>query len=570
MSTKIQDILNWYNKYNDTDLVIKTQTKNFYININNRQLPHLLGLQYATEMPLRGYRLYNFAKIKTDEEIYDLISENHPEKLENLKDRVENFQTFMKNLDKATLYEMTNPNTKIKSNYLFVKISDEKFLQMCIARDRADEDYLETFIVDKDNIYFMNSEIKEPIISIERYAEDGSLEPFSFSNLEYENIEYQYIETSMGRMPVQDYSEIIAIQYGFDSYKDMYDQGGRLGKGLDENPTPVDKHFLFFNKEEFHNILENIDYTLKAFEQSPAAISNYLAFKTNFYNYSDKNAFLIYMQNPYSTFVASFNKWKDLGYSVKKGEKPIRILRPIEKIKYVKDGKTLTVNKKTPSKDKAKIASGEYSSNPQIIYEQTMIYDISQTDCPPEDYPKIFSSRTGNADRAAVYECVKEYAQLTGFIVTEDDISSISLGGYYKSSDDTIHINNTLKDDRKLSVLCHELAHGMLHKTSDKPTAVKEFEAESFSAMLQSKLGFFPSETNKEYIKRNYFKAKDLINPQDTLKRTAKMFAAASSGITEIMKERGLIPENSRNINREEKITPSHAQDIKSNFMQAL
>ena len=33
------------------------------------------------------------------------------------------------------------------------------------------------------------------------------------------------VETNMGKIPIEDYKEIIAIQYGFDSYEDMRKEG---------------------------------------------------------------------------------------------------------------------------------------------------------------------------------------------------------------------------------------------------------------------------------------------------------------------------------------------------------
>ena len=40
-------------------------------------------------------------------------------------------------------------------------------------------------------------------------------------------------------MPVEDYREIKAVQNGFDSYDDMYNQGYRLGDGYDKEPEPI-------------------------------------------------------------------------------------------------------------------------------------------------------------------------------------------------------------------------------------------------------------------------------------------------------------------------------------------
>ena len=43
------------------------------------------------------------------------------------------------------------------------------------------------------------------------------------------------VQTNMGSIPIEDYREIKAMQNGFDSYDDMYNQGYRLGDGYDKN-----------------------------------------------------------------------------------------------------------------------------------------------------------------------------------------------------------------------------------------------------------------------------------------------------------------------------------------------
>ena len=45
----------------------------------------------------------------------------------------------------------------------------------------------------------------------------------------------------MGKMPIEDYREIVATQNGFDSYADMYSQGIRLGNGMDKDPSTEPK-----------------------------------------------------------------------------------------------------------------------------------------------------------------------------------------------------------------------------------------------------------------------------------------------------------------------------------------
>lgn len=180
MNNNIKEIFNWYDKFNNENIVIKTKNNEFDLVLTSKGLAHLLGLHYISKNnKLRGYRLYSQVKNKTDEEIFSLIKDKNPDKLNNIKLRVENFKYFMKNLEKATLYEQSNKNSKIKSKFLMVKGEENKYLHLAVARDREYEDYLETFIVRKDNEYFKNSSIKEPVLSIEKYIDD-KLVPFSF------------------------------------------------------------------------------------------------------------------------------------------------------------------------------------------------------------------------------------------------------------------------------------------------------------------------------------------------------------------------------------------------------
>ena len=53
----------------------------------------------------------------------------------------------------------------------------------------------------------------------------------------------QTVETNIGTMPIEDYREIQAVQNGFDSYEDMYNQGIRLGNGMDKEPEPLKPSF---------------------------------------------------------------------------------------------------------------------------------------------------------------------------------------------------------------------------------------------------------------------------------------------------------------------------------------
>lgn len=69
----------------------------------------------------------------------------------------------------------------------------------------------------------------------EQQEKVSSPEPVQEDNLVSAN---GMVSTNMGDMPVEDYREIIAGQYGFDSYDELYAAGLRIGGGYDKEPEP--------------------------------------------------------------------------------------------------------------------------------------------------------------------------------------------------------------------------------------------------------------------------------------------------------------------------------------------
>lgn len=330
--------------------------------------------------------------------------------------------------------------------------------------------------------------------------------------------------------------------------------------------------------EEFDILKGEIVDIAKNYQADPKLAAELFAFKTQFYQYSLNNTLLIHLQNPHATFVASFTKWKSMGYSIKKGAKHMKISRPIEIAKFPREvnGKTKMIDvKNANTEEKAKIASGEIKVEKVKKFVPHRVFDISQTTCPPEDYPKIYSMGVPDIEKAQLYVCIAEYAKDSGFSVTEEDMSSISLNGYYKPSDDSIHINSLLQDSKKLETMAHELAHGVLHKTTTQPTEIAEFEAESFGTMLQRKLGIPVSEDSKRYIKNYFDKSSSLTKAKfdmnDTLNRLSKAFKHVSTGIDNKIEEMGYgAPREQGRSLSQAKAQAVDPVKISSNFTQAL
>lgn len=191
---KIQDILKWWRRYDNLRIRISTISKSYELHLSMEMLPHLLGLHYGTSKNIKGYRLYNLFKDNTDEEIYENIRNHNKDKVSSVKNRINYFEFFMKNLEKAELYENVHPDTKIKSTFFMVEIESGKYLQLGIVENEY-MDYMETFIVRDDDKYIKTSPTKERVTAIERYEEDRIV-PFSFDENKNDKLLKEYYNTN--------------------------------------------------------------------------------------------------------------------------------------------------------------------------------------------------------------------------------------------------------------------------------------------------------------------------------------------------------------------------------------
>ena len=129
----------------------------------------------------------------------------------------------------------------------------------------------------------------------------------------------------------------------------------------------------------------------KHWENDPKDIAEYLAFSTQFYKYSSRNTMLIYRQRPDSVFIASYTHWKELGYYVQEGEHGANIYRP-ETTRYFKPNvpnPTWVLLSKASPEQRHEVEIGMLESRDFTYFKPCTVFDISQTNCPPEAYPKL-------------------------------------------------------------------------------------------------------------------------------------------------------------------------------------
>ena len=196
----IQNTLKFLEKYNEMNLLIQSEAKEFDIIFANKYNPHLLGLPYITERKdMNGIKLYNyiFENNLSDQEILNRIEKNHGTDMkENVINRIETFPDFLKNLENGIIVEKTLA-TKMNVNYLIIQNKDDEFYHLGIlsgsngallvdfenVEDKREKDLLKTYFVESNKEYFKGSNIAEIVKSIEKYDEkEKEYVPFSFDD----------------------------------------------------------------------------------------------------------------------------------------------------------------------------------------------------------------------------------------------------------------------------------------------------------------------------------------------------------------------------------------------------
>lgn len=218
MAHKVQKIFEWFKQFNKIDIKIQGETKEFDIELGNKYLPHLLGLQYMNDSSssIRGYALYKYIEKNnfSDKEILEKVKNNNPHMEEAVKNRIETFQEFMENIENAFIVERSIPDSKtnIKSNYFIVQSKGNDFLHLGIKQENIGsfisefditpkkDSWLETYFSRNNITYFQDSKIIEEIKGLYKYNEDKQeFKKFTFigKEIKYEkenNLENSSIE----------------------------------------------------------------------------------------------------------------------------------------------------------------------------------------------------------------------------------------------------------------------------------------------------------------------------------------------------------------------------------------
>lgn len=207
-----------------------------------------------------------------------------------------------------------------------------------------------------------------------------------------------------------------------------------------------------------------------------ARYQEYLKFASSFHKYSANNTLLILLgcqsrNLPDPQHVASFNDWKDLGFSVIAGSKGLPILYPC--------------TKKLTSEDDDKIAEGDV----KVVSFFRVGYVFTNDQVKPvvegASFPRFFPEISGNADDLC--ETLLAVVHADGIKVSTVPIPGGTRG---RSFGGRIELDDELDSVSRLLVLAHEYAHEKLHHDGIQRTKqVVECHAEAVAYVVANALG---------------------------------------------------------------------------------
>ncbi|MFV8253137.1 ArdC-like ssDNA-binding domain-containing protein [Aerococcus viridans] len=266
-------------------------------------------------------------------------------------------------------------------------------------------------------------------------------------------------------------------------------------------------------------LTRKMNENIKNFKKDPNQELELLKYVSQFNNYSIKNISLIRSQRNGAWGVASYKQFKEKGYQVQRGEKAIKILAPKfqDMFRYEEEGKIKTKPVSQATKEqKQEIKEGKYKVIKGKItnFIAVPVFDITQTDCPPEDYPVLYPNKPENFNFKGTenelkrfHQAISDYAKLQNVKVNYDVVDGTAKG-FYAPSQNVIVVDKHLNEKEQTKVLLHELAHAEMHNSKimkDKAPELKtvnvlEYQAEMTAYIVSSKFELDTEDYSTHYL----------------------------------------------------------------------
>lgn len=329
-------------------------------------------------------------------------------------------------------------------------------------------------------------------------------------------------------------------------------------------------------------LIESANEKVKTFKHKPENVIEYLDFLSQFNQYSARNNLLIQNQRKGAIAVATFPKFKELGYSVNRGEASIQILRPnIYEYFLEPETKKFKPVNKANEVEKQLIANKQIQTISKTTFSQMNVFDVTQTNMPKEDYPKIYPNahvdfvfNGNNID--SFNKALQHYSKNELNIpVTNENYNDLAKGKYYPL-EHRISLNEKNTPTENAHTLIHELAHSKMHNwknISSKDNAltstnVKEYQAEMTTYVVAKHFGLDTEEHSINYISSwtdnlNKIEDENLFDIYSEVSNTSKeMVSEISKTIEEISLEKGVNDMSEYENNNEIGLYPNDPDEV--------
>ena len=247
----------------------------------------------------------------------------------------------------------------------------------------------------------------------------------------------------------------------------------------------------FIQNKDMAGLSRHLKEGIKEFLDSDK-YKDYLTKMSQLNNYSNRNLRLILAQNPEARQVASFKQWKEnFGRHVKKGEKALRIFKPMTKIKKDENNQ--------PILDK--------NGKPETVtfFGLVPVFDVSQTE--GKEMPKAaeVKEQLTDLDYANLYRALMAIAKENDVSVRFEEMENNKHGYYSVPENQIVLRSNEMNKAQIIKTFLHEMAHAELHH-ADNPQkenltrSTAELQAESVAYVVSSYYGIDTSEYSFNYL----------------------------------------------------------------------
>ena len=307
-------------------------------------------------------------------------------------------------------------------------------------------------------------------------------------------------------------------------------------------------------KKEVDLLVEQANKKIDKVFNSPEDIKEYLSFMSKFYNYSFKNSILIEEQFRGARAVGSFAFWKEKGYVVNKGEKGIKILVPTKLgDRFEAEDGTIKLVSKATEREKALIKETKLEFIPgKTLFKQGYVFDVSQTNVPLEEIPKLFPNRwlEGRVENYKdFFNSLENLADKIGIKIIEPKSELGQVKGVSYTFTNEVALNPRNSEIQNIKTLIHELAHAKLHTSEtflNYTQAEKEFQAEMVAFSVSSYFNIDTEEYSLRYLK-SWTKDRDFKDKERLLKEvkeTTKEFIETIESSLLNIKEKEILIED--------------------------